>query len=511
MSAATNQRTQAENGLPATSAQLAVDEFCSLVSKYFSQGGFNKLQALCQENDNLKQNVSELSVTYKNNLRELHQNERELDSIKAKYNLDLSSLRKEHSQMLHAQKNRMEKECGARKAAEEKLQVERLALADKTEQVESLTLEVRRITETIKMKSSNGKLQSQLKDAIENMKSKSNELSEAQTTLRALQSFVVNLNYLRDKKAEMTQRVNAIFKDAEHFTKKSFDINLDEDHLTLMSESVRSQKFARYGIPLPSSNSLAARQMRVAVGLSVLGEIFSRYIFRPTYITTGDEIDDVLISLRAESPLQEAYIRAVLLKVPVLSKRRLTGGESHTRKVAMSMLDVVGALIPAEQRGNFQSDFMQLYAKAAANWVPVQQMQEAVHVTFHYDLPEDWKPLPIETENNRTSTDTASSKSIGRDRQRKILSPTQQQKHESIVGIVWLCFLAMNLPEGDSSYEESFQLIHPGYVLTKAQVEDAEQEEFSRRAARKHSRRSVPESVVTQRARRMSAGFSGDG
>lgn len=305
--------------------------------------------------------------------------------------------------------------------------------------------------------------------------------------------------------------MNAIFKDAEHFTKKSFDINLDEDHLTLMSESVRSQKFARYGIPLPSSNSFAARQMRVAVGLSVLGEIFSRYIFRPTYITTGDEIDDVLISLRTESPLQEAYIRAVLLKVPVLSKRRLTGGESHTRKVAMSMLDVVGALIPAEQRGNFQSDFMQLYAKAAANWVPVQQMQEAVHVTFHYDLPEDWKPLPIETENNRTSTDTASSKSIGRDRQRKILSPTQQQKHESIVGIVWPCFLAMNLPEGDSSYEESFQLIHPGYVLTKAQVEDAEQEEFSRRAARKHSRRSVPESVVTQRARRMSAGFSGDG
>ncbi|KJK73675.1 hypothetical protein H634G_11064 [Metarhizium anisopliae BRIP 53293] len=499
MSAATNHRTQAENGLPATSAQLAVDEFCSLVSKYFSQGGFNKLQALCQENENLKQNVSELSVTYKNNLRELHQNERELDSIKTKYNLDLSSLRKEHSQMLHAQKNRMEKECGARKAAEEKLQVERLALADKTEQVESLTLDVRRITETTKngesrisqleverqacieacelQKSSNGKLQSQLKDAIENMKSKSNELSEAQTTLQALQSFVVNLNYLRDKKAEMTQRVNAIFKDAEHFTKKLFDINLDEDHLTLMSESVRSQK----------------------------------YIFRPTYITTGDEIDDVLISLRAESPLQEAYIRAVLLKVPVLSKRRLTGGESHTRKVAMSMLDVVGALIPAEQRGNFQSDFMQLYAKAAANWVPVQQMQEAVHVTFHYDLPEDWKPLPIETENNRTSTDTASSKSIGRDRQRKILSPTQQQKHESIVGIVWPCFLAMNLPEGDSSYEESFQLIHPGYVLTKAQVEDAEQEEFSRRAARKHSRRSVPESVVTQRARRMSAGFSGDG
>ncbi|KJK84989.1 hypothetical protein H633G_11184 [Metarhizium anisopliae BRIP 53284] len=499
MSAATNHRTQAENELPATSAQLAVDEFCSLVSKYFSQGGFNKLQALCQENENLKQNVSELSVTYKNNLRELHQNERELGSIKAKYNLDLSSLRKEHSQMLHAQKNRMEKECGARKAAKEKLQVERLALADKTEQVESLTLEVRRITETIKngesrisqleverqacieacelQKSSNGKLQSQLKDAIENMKSKSNELSEAQTTLRALQSFVVNLNYLRDKKAEMTQRVNAIFKDAQHFTKKSFDINLDEDHLTLMSDSVRSQK----------------------------------YIFRPTYITTGDEIDDVLISLRAESPLQEAYIRAVLLKVPVLSKRRLTGGESHTRKVAMSMLDVVGALIPAEQRGNFQSDFMQLYAKAAANWVPVQQMQEAVHVTFHYDLPEDWKPLPIETENNRTSTDTASSKSIGRDRQRKILSPTQQQKHESIVGIVWPCFLAMNLPEGDSSYEESFQLIHPGYVLTKAQVEDAEQEEFSRRAARKHSRRSVPESVVTQRARRMSAGFSGDG
>ena len=60
-----------------------MDEFCSLVANISHRAAY-KIQALCQENENLKQNVSELSVTYKNNLRELHQNERELDSIKAK-------------------------------------------------------------------------------------------------------------------------------------------------------------------------------------------------------------------------------------------------------------------------------------------------------------------------------------------------------------------------------------------------------------------------------------------
>ncbi|GAA3332244.1 hypothetical protein GCM10020331_091690 [Ectobacillus funiculus] len=68
-------------------------------------------------------------------------------------------------------------------------------------------------------------------------------------------------------------------------------------------------------VPLPASNSLAAKQMRVVAGLIIFGEALAEHIFRPTHITHGRELDEVLAHLGTQNPLQEMYVRSALLKV----------------------------------------------------------------------------------------------------------------------------------------------------------------------------------------------------
>src|SRR5258708_4230115 len=69
-------------------------------------------------------------------------------------------------------------------------------------------------------------------------------------------------------------------------------------------------------VPLPQSNSDAAKQMRFAVFLAILARELDEHIFQPSYLSTEDNsIREVLVGLAMTEPKRESFCRALLLSL----------------------------------------------------------------------------------------------------------------------------------------------------------------------------------------------------
>jgi hypothetical protein len=263
-------------------------------------------------------------------------------------------------------------------------------------------------------------------------------------------------------------------------------------------KELRVQVSSKQRVPLPASNSLAAKQMRVVAGLIIFGEALAEHIFRPAHITHGGELDEVLGHLGTQNPLQEMYVRSSLLKV--LPDRQEKNRAAAVKSVATHVSGVLSILVPSSRQGEFESGLKQVSGQICRGWSKVQQLEERVRPSFSFDFYEDWQPLPPPSA--QTPTKSSSSPSAQSSTQQKGKRQNQQQSTtlpglltaEEFKEVAWPAFLAINpeQPREEGEEEEegaisSWELIHQGYVLTKVQAKEAGQErdaeeEISRRA-----------------------------
>ncbi|PHH64225.1 hypothetical protein CDD81_4839 [Ophiocordyceps australis] len=270
-----------------------------------------------------------------------------------------------------------------------------------------------------------------------------------------------------------------MFSDAYTFMEESFAPDLDTSCLAEASiwEAVRNHPSIQHSIPIPSSNSPAAKRMRAAAALIMYSRALAKYIWRPTYITRETDLDKTLASLEAQDPLHEAYARAVLLKIS--PERQAVCRQSCIKYVVADFMDVMGCLVPEEHRDSFQPGLKQLSEKISDGWFAVQKLQEKVKPSFHFNYLEEWQPLP----QTPSSPDQLASSAPG---------------DESSARVVWPTFLYTN-PD-----HETEELLHHGYTITYAQIGDAEKE-LSRRAVRKTLR--LNEQAIAGNKKRRDSGI----
>ena len=223
--------------------------------------------------------------------------------------------------------------------------------------------------------------------------------------------------------------------------------------------------------------------MRVVAGLIIFGEALAEHIFRPTHITRGGELDEVLGHLGTQNPLQEMYARSALLKA--LPGRQEKNQAAAVKSVVTHVSSVLSILVPSSRQGEFESGLKQVSGQICRGWSKVQQLEERVRPSFSFDFPEDWQPLPPPSA--QTPTKSSSSPSAQSSTQQKGRRQNQQQSTtppglltaEEFKEVTWPAFLAIN-PEQPREEEggaiSSWELIHQGYILTKAQAKEAEQE-----------------------------------
>lgn len=365
-----------------------------------------------------------------------------------------------------------------------------------------------------------------MRDTKAKLTARSGELANTRQDPEKVQSFIVpltNLEGVRDQVFVLppirlshlplsTQgltvtacaSLNATFSEAVGFFQSFFGRDLDKvilDNRKAAWDKIRDIPSV-YRVPLPASNSAHAKRMRVIASLIIYAQALSRHVFRPTYIIQNnhDELDQMLDSLARESPLQEAYVRAVLLRTT--SDSREMHRETCSTVVASDVAGVIAGWLSASERETFHSAVKRLSEDACEGWEYVQRLVDRVRPSFVFELSEDWQRLPSPTQSMVQNGTAHEEEPLA------LAEAERRQITDEERTLIWPAFFASSPSQTD---DEALDRLHCGYTLTRADVEDAEAEiyEESRRTDRKMHRRN--DSISRNQGKNPMSFLSSDG
>jgi len=149
-------------------------------------------------------------------------------------------------------------------------------------------------------------------------------------------------------------------------------------------------------IPLPQSNSPAAKGMRISAVLAVLSRALHKHIFRPVYLF--DEDDEALVkylrNLEDEDPGREAHLRATLLNMS--PERQMEQGAHRVKTVVREVSWLVQHLLTALQFEAFCSGLEAACRLACEQWMRIQMAQLKIEPYFGPPYDDfDWQVLEL--------------------------------------------------------------------------------------------------------------------
>jgi len=149
-------------------------------------------------------------------------------------------------------------------------------------------------------------------------------------------------------------------------------------------------------IPLPQSNSAAAKGMRISAVLAVLSRALHRHLFRPVYLL-DDEDENLVKFLRAledEDPTREAHMRATLLST--MPERQMEQGARRVKTVVREVSWVVQHLLSALQFEAFCSGLEAACKLACEQWMRIQLASIKIEPYFGPPYDDfDWQVLEL--------------------------------------------------------------------------------------------------------------------
>ncbi|CVK92443.1 uncharacterized protein FMAN_07339 [Fusarium mangiferae] len=514
--------------LPRPDASGSIRQLVSLLNQYCSEGSFDTLEAVVGENENLKRDIAKLQTAYDTNIQALSRHQVETKRQKDDFEKQLSSQRAQDEATLKAKRaaeDSVKKHKAELAALQDKLEVQSSSakqLMNEIKKKESTisSLEASKASQQQKMTKAEQELAT-LRSAQESMQSRiddlTNNLEEAHGRLMTFHSIMVKLDKFEARRAEVGDALDSILNNGLGFVESSIGVALDDTCLTDMGMwgRVRNHASIQRTIPLPASNSPAAKQMRVAAGLRIYSMALVDNVFRSTYLTQTNDLDDVLRDLETEDPLHEAFARAVLLKIQPARQARTR--EVRVKMVVDQVSDAIADLVPISRREGFEAHLRQVSTAACNAWSVVQQLLEPVRPVLFSHMSDDWVAFPPSTAQRNSKAGPSSdareplvTKAEKSDRQgQSPRTESQSVETDDIIQVVWPAFsIPSSQQEDDVGYQVP-EMVHRGYVITRSQIKEAENE-MSRRSARKNARQnSAPSSA--QKKRRDSAVFLSKG
>jgi hypothetical protein len=241
---------------------------------------------------------------------------------------------------------------------------------------------------------------------------------------------------------------------------KWFQQDLNEHQLADTREwtTIGGHPMIQHVKPLPRSNSSAAKTMRIAAGLSMLGRASAKHIMRPTYLVQDDGIDYALAEMARQSAEQNTYVRATLLKA--LPEEQEKGRRRGIEMVVKEVMEAMKGWIAEEDRPVFSSELEGTTARISEAWVQMQMLEEAVAPQFDAVYHGEWKPLRalpvVRVEEGMGAQNRRSSK----------MNKKERAAGEFVVIPIWPSFTSLGW-DGEKP-------LFPGFGLTGRQVAEEE-------------------------------------
>ncbi|EGY17133.1 hypothetical protein VD0002_g3410 [Verticillium dahliae] len=208
-------------------------------------------------------------------------------------------------------------------------------------------------------------------------------------------------------------------------------------------------------IPLPRSNTPAAKLMRVASFLAVLSRQLELYIFQPTYfMTESSELSGLILDMKDKQ--QASHLRSVLLRASPDEH-----GEAQARRAVDGVYKCVKPLLRQRDSLSFRASLEKVCREISEMWETFQRYTLLVtaDLEFHPDYPDDWKSFP---------SIVPPANEIQRAPNRQAVQPNGAISRESIP--VWPTFIT-------TQHDGAIDVVLQGTVITEHQMKDAKVEE----------------------------------
>jgi hypothetical protein len=185
---------------------------------------------------------------------------------------------------------------------------------------------------------------------------------------------------LANRKAEL----NSVFASARDLAEAYFGEELPDNIVANNSlwDKICKHNPSSRNIPLLQSNSQLAKQMRVALLVSVLGHQLSEHVFQPTYLNTLEGLSglsSLLKNLAEIQPEFESYLRSVLLKASAsITIDTEPVDKACLKAVVSAVTDVVLTVVPEPKRTRFEADLQKLCNTACEKWGFIQALDDRI-------------------------------------------------------------------------------------------------------------------------------------
>ncbi|KAH8785204.1 hypothetical protein F5883DRAFT_480667 [Diaporthe sp. PMI_573] len=390
-----------------------------------------ELEKVTKETEELAASKDTLAAELADAKRELLDKSKELEDLSAlESSLDLLEVKAAVDSQLAEAKAQLEAERDFKTTAQNDLKTSTESLQKEAERTAILLDEVAHLRQNISAR--NQEVEKFKGEVVQS----NDDLSQTQSSLKKLESIIQDLEQDLQNKTDRLDKIDTYQVQLKHEPEEtSVEIldtiwvsilNLCEHHFgqdldpqVLRDPScwanLRSADHLRnhaVRLPLPRSNTAAAKQMRIAAVLAALTRSMARHIFRPVWWTaTADANADaadaalggLLRGLEAASPEHERHLRGTLLAAsaeqpqnhgaqPAVSRRRAAA-------VVRELTFLVQHLLSALQYGAFREGLEACVALACEQWARVQTASMKIEPYFGPPYDDfDWQVLMLPEE-----------------------------------------------------------------------------------------------------------------
>lgn len=182
----------------------------------------------------------------------------------------------------------------------------------------------------------------------------------------------------------------------------TFRPDIDEQTLADPScwSNLRNSPYLKHAtqlqIPLPQSNTPAAKGMRISAVLAVLSRAMHKHLFRPVYLMDDDDegMCKFLRALEDEDPTREAHMRATLLAM--MPDRQAEQAAKRVKMVVREVSWVVQHLLTALQFEAFCNGLETACKIACEQWKKIQMASMKIEPYFGPPYDDfDWQVLEL--------------------------------------------------------------------------------------------------------------------
>ncbi|EON96771.1 putative mei5 protein [Phaeoacremonium minimum UCRPA7] len=313
---------------------------------------------------------------------------------------------------------------------------------------------------------------------------------EAADKLQKIDSWRVPMKVGKTETEKATANLHALFIETCVLVKNYFSDDLSDQicRNTAAWEALRKHDaVSRHKIPLPSSNSPQAKQVRIAAVLAVLGHHLAEQVFQPLYVREeGGELDDLLSDVASEDPPREAFLRSVLLAA-LSTEEQQDRSRERLKNVLQQVISAVQPLIADSKQDAFRRTLIDICGRYCKAWSEIQHLEDRVEWSLDDDEPENFELLERpRLEDIRLNRDNGGDQGSGGSKADSNRHPDNAVPREtrgntdSIAAPVWPWFFVRR-GEG--------QVIAKGFALGEMPVKVAKSEMSSLKRAHTGARR----------------------